>query len=92
MDSNGAPTPSAEQVEAALRQRLRGHLRELRVVVRDGGVVLQGCAASYYGKQLVQHFAHALFGLHILANEIEVRWVTAPPPEDHDLPGEEVAS
>jgi hypothetical protein len=82
MNSNGSSTPSAEQAEAILRQRLRVYIRELRVLVHAEGVVLQGAAVSYYGKQMVQHVAHQLFRLPIVANEIEVRSVTSPPPED----------
>jgi hypothetical protein len=82
MSNDVVPAPSAEQVEAALRQQLRGKFWELRVVVRAEGVVLQGSATCYYGKQLAQHFAHKLFKLPILANEIEVRWRVSAPQDD----------
>lgn len=82
MSSDGGSTPSAEQAEAILRQRLRAYIRELRVPVHAEGVVLQGAAVSYYGKQLVQHVAHELFRLPIVANEIEIRSISSPSPED----------
>jgi len=71
--NNDASTPNTEQVEAVLRQRLRGRVRELRVIIRVEGIVLRGVTANYYGKQMAQHFAHQLFRLPIAANEIEVR-------------------
>jgi hypothetical protein len=72
-------TLSSEQAEALLRQRLCGRVRQLRVLVRKDGVVLQGAAANYYGKQMAQHFAHKLLRLPIVANEIEVRSIVEPP-------------
>ena len=84
MSNDTASTPSAEQAEAILRQRLCGRVRELRVLVRAEGVVLRGASANYYGKQMAQHLAHKLLGLPILANEIEVRSVASLPPEQGD--------
>jgi hypothetical protein len=62
-----------EQVEAHLRQRLRGRVWALRVLIREGGVVLQGQAFSYYVKQLGQQIAMQELRLMVAANEIEVR-------------------
>jgi hypothetical protein len=73
MSNDTASTLSAEQAEAMLRDRLRGRVRHLRVLVRVEGVVLHGASANYYGKQMAQHYAHKLLGVPILANEIEVR-------------------
>jgi osmotically-inducible protein OsmY len=64
---------SLEQVEAHLRQRLRGRVWALRVLIREGGVVLQGQALSYYVKQLGQQIAMQELRLTVAANEIEVR-------------------
>jgi len=64
---------SLEQVEAHLRQRLRGRVWALRVSIREGGVVLQGQALSYYVKQLGQQIAMQELRLTVAANEIEVR-------------------
>jgi hypothetical protein len=81
MTDDTASTPTPEQVEAVLRQRLCGRVRELRVLVGAGGVVLHGATANYYGKQLAQHLAHELLRLPIAANKIEVRSL-APPAAD----------
>jgi hypothetical protein len=86
MSQDVVPPGGAAQAEATLRQQLRGKFRELRVVVCAEGVVLQGSATSYYSKQLAQHFAGKLFGLPILANEMEVRWQLSAPPEDTGKP------
>jgi hypothetical protein len=72
MTDNGTATPEAEQIEAHLRVRLRGRVRELRVLLRDGGVVLRGRTVTYYSKQLAQHVTMKEVKLLILANEIEV--------------------
>jgi hypothetical protein len=87
MSDDTASTLSAEQAEAVLRQRLRGRVRQLRLLVGAEGVVLQGVAANYYGKQMAQHHAHKLLGLLVRANEIEVRSIAALPPEDGDSRG-----
>ena len=85
MSDDTASTLSAEQAEAVLRQRLRGRVRQLRLLVGAEGVVLQGVAANYYGKQMAQHMAHQLLRLPIVANEIEVRSISA---RVHDSAGE----
>jgi hypothetical protein len=66
----------AEEVSAAvahLTTRLRGRLFDLRMFVRDGGVVIRGVANSYYVKQLAQHAVMQMVSLPIAANEIVVR-------------------
>lgn len=67
------PPATPEQVEAILRCRLAGRLRELSVLLREGRVVLRGQAVSYYTKQMAQHIVMEDLRLPILANEIEVR-------------------
>ncbi len=62
-----------EHLEAAMQNRLSGRVRDLRIIVRDGGIVLQGWAATYYAKQLAQHVAMEMAQRPILANDIEVR-------------------
>jgi len=62
-----------EQAEDLLRRRLHGRVWELRVLLREGGVILQGQALSYYVKQLSQHIAMEELRLTVVANEIEVR-------------------
>jgi hypothetical protein len=65
----------ADQLEAHIQRRLVGRagLRRLRVLVQEQGIILQGCAGTYYAKQLAQHAAMEASGLPILANEIEVQ-------------------
>jgi hypothetical protein len=74
--------PSAEQAEGVLRERLAGRVWDLRVLIREEGVILQGYAPNYYGKQLAQHAAMQVLGLRIWANEIEVRRALAAPDTD----------
>ena len=65
----------AEEWEALIQRHLLGRvrLRWFRVLVQEQGLVLQGCASTYYAKQLAQHAAMKVSGLPILANEIEVQ-------------------
>ncbi len=62
-----------DQLEALVRRRLGSLVPDLRVVVLDRGVILQGHAPTYHAKQLAQHAAMDMGGLPILANDIEVR-------------------
>lgn len=62
-----------EHLEAHMLRRLGNRIRDLRVVRRDGGLVLYGRTATYHAKQLAQHAAMEMSTLPILANEIEVR-------------------
>jgi hypothetical protein len=75
MSRESATTTPADQLEARIQRRLIGRvgLRRLRVLVHEQGLVLQGCAPTYYAKQLAQHAAMEVSGLPILANEIEVQ-------------------
>jgi hypothetical protein len=59
-------------IEAHVRVRLGGRLRDFRVLPRENGVVLQGNAPTYYAKQLAQHAVMEVTPLRILANEIAV--------------------
>jgi hypothetical protein len=62
-----------EQLESLIERRMGNRVRDLRVVVRAAGLVLQGRAATYHAKQLAQHAAMELATVPILSNEIEVR-------------------
>jgi hypothetical protein len=73
------PQHGLEQAEAVLQQRLSRRVVELRLLQRQGGVILRGYAFSYYAKQLAQHVAMDLLGLRVLVNEIEVRQVPLAP-------------
>jgi hypothetical protein len=51
---------------------LRHYVRDFRMTVRDGGLVLYGHTRTYYSKQLVQHGVVKRSRLPIRANNIEV--------------------
>ena len=61
-----------ERLEAHLQGRLSGRIHDLRVLVRDEGLVLQGHARTYYAKQLAQQAVMEASPLPIRANEIQV--------------------
>jgi hypothetical protein len=63
----------SEHLELLVQRRLGSRVRDLRVLVRHDGVILQGRAGTYHAKQLAQHAAMELTSLPILANDIEVR-------------------
>jgi hypothetical protein len=76
MNAYGIAEPivtSAEHLESQVQHRLGSRVRDLRVVIRQDGIILQGRAATYHAKQLAQHAAMELAELPILANDIEVR-------------------
>jgi hypothetical protein len=62
----------AEFLESQIQRRLGGQVRDLHVLLREDGVILQGRSATYHAKQLAQHAAMELAGVHVLANDIEV--------------------
>lgn len=62
-----------EELETLLHRRLGNRIRDLRILVAPGGLVLQGRTSTYHAKQLAQHAAMDLADLPILANNIEVR-------------------
>jgi hypothetical protein len=72
MSGNSAPTVSTEQVEALVKQKLQGRAWDIRLIIEDGGVILQGRARTYYAKQLAQHVVMEFIQLPIRANQIEV--------------------
>lgn len=65
----------AEELESLVQRQLLGRVRvrRFRVLVQEQGLVLKGCASTYYAKQLAQHAAMEVSGLLILANEIKVQ-------------------
>jgi hypothetical protein len=69
----GPISPQEECLESLLVRRLGNRVRDLRVLIRPEGMILQGRAATYHAKQLAQHAAMELADLPILANRIEVR-------------------
>jgi hypothetical protein len=67
------PWGHEEQLESQLLRRLGGRMRDLRIILRHNGLILQGRSGTYHAKQLAQHAAMELTGLPVLANDIEVR-------------------
>ncbi len=61
-----------EELQGLLQSKFRGQVRDVRVILRDGLVVLQGIAVSYYIKQLAQHLALRALERAALCNEIDV--------------------
>ena len=53
------------RLEARVQHRLGGRVGDLRLVIRDNGVVLQGCARTCYAKQLAQQAVMEASGLPI---------------------------
>ena len=56
-----------DQLEAHVQCHLNGRVRDLRLVIRGHGLVLQGRARTYYAKQLAQHAVMDATRLPILA-------------------------
>jgi|SRR3972149_4607891 len=81
MSNDSTTFRQAEQLESLVQRQLLGRVRvrRFRVLVQEQGVVLQGCASTYYAKQLAQHAAMEVSGLPILANEIKVQRVEREP-------------
>jgi hypothetical protein len=68
----GSEEGVAREVEAHVRRQLGGRVSDLRVIVRDGGLVLQGRTRTYHAKQLAQQAVIETAELPIRANEIQV--------------------
>lgn len=66
------PVDTLNAALARINKVLRGRLRDARLLVRNGGVVLRGTAKSYYAKQLSQNIIMREFSLPIAANDISV--------------------
>lgn len=62
------PRPLDELVRGMIGRRVR----DLRIEVRDGAMVIRGRTDSYHAKQLAQHTAMAVTDLPLAANRIEV--------------------
>jgi hypothetical protein len=60
------------QLETDLQSRLRHYIRDFRMTIRDGGLILYGHTRTYYGKQLAQHGVMERSRLPIRANNIDV--------------------
>jgi hypothetical protein len=64
--------PRLDYLELLVQRRVGSRVRDLRVLVRSNGIILQGRSSTYHAKQLAQHAAMAFTELPILANDIEV--------------------
>jgi hypothetical protein len=62
----------ANKLAEQVRCQLTGRVHDLRLLLRDGGLVLQGHCRSHHAKQLAQHLVVASTNVPLLANEIEV--------------------
>jgi hypothetical protein len=64
--------PEVARLEALIQDHSGRRVRDLRIAIQDGGLVLWGQARTYYAKQLAQHAAMAVAKLPIRANQIQV--------------------
>jgi hypothetical protein len=62
----------ADKLAEQVRCQLAGRVHDLRLLLRDGGLVLQGRGRSQHAKQLAQHLVVASTPIPLRANEIEV--------------------
>ncbi|MSR58790.1 MAG: BON domain-containing protein [Planctomycetaceae bacterium] len=62
----------ADRVEQLIRQRTTGLVRELKISVLPGEILVTGRAATYYAKQLATHAALEACEHLTLTNDIEV--------------------
>ena len=76
--STSGPEAAVRRAAAEILAGHRGHLREPRIEVVEGGVIIRGRAVSFYGKQIAFHEVIRRCGQPVLANEVEVQ---APPTE-----------
>ncbi len=60
------------ELEVHVQRRLSGQVRNLRLSIRDEGLVLDGHTQTYYAKQVAQHAVMEAVDLPIRANEIKV--------------------
>ena len=61
-----------DELQGRLQVELHGQVHDLRVLLREDGLILRGMSRTYYAKQLAQHAAMKATRVRIAANEIEV--------------------
>jgi hypothetical protein len=66
------PCWELERLAAHVQGCLGRRIQDLRLFMRDDGLVLQGRVSTYYAKQLAQHALMRATKRPIQANEIEV--------------------
>jgi hypothetical protein len=62
----------ADRIDRQVRHRTTGLIRDLKIEVLPGEVLLTGRAATYYAKQLATHAALEACDHLTLTNDIEV--------------------
>lgn len=85
--SDTDPERRLAQAEALLRHQLGHPIGDLRVVIRQEGVILRGRARSYYAKQLAQEAIMHGLRLPVVANDIEGHQALPPPESEAPDPG-----
>jgi hypothetical protein len=69
-----------EKLQEQLQHRLRGQVRDLRLIAHEGHVLLEGTARSYYAKQMAQEMVLAELGKLAVVNRIDVQPSVLPGP------------
>jgi hypothetical protein len=64
--------PHVTELEQTMKHQLGSRIRNLRVIPRGEGVVLQGSSRTYYAKQLAQEAVLTMQQFPLVANEIQV--------------------
>lgn len=76
MNLHQAPDSDAHEslrpIEERVQRGMAGQVRDFRLVLRNGGLVLLGRARTYYAKQMATQSVMAATKMPICANEIEV--------------------
>ena len=67
-----SPQRVVERIERYVQNRTGGMIRDLRVEILDGRVLISGRTSTYYNKQLATHAALDVLEDVSLNNEIEV--------------------
>lgn len=70
--SDALPSDRLVELETRVRCALGGRVRDFRLTVRDGCLILHGHTHTYYAKQLAQQAVMEVVGIPILVNEIDV--------------------
>ncbi len=70
--THGGECPTCSPIKECLSTRLGGRAYDIRLLVQDDGVILQGYSRTHYVKQLAQQAVMEATHLPLLANEIQV--------------------
>jgi hypothetical protein len=71
--THGGECPTCSPIKECLSTRLRGRAHDIRLLVRDDGVIPKGSSRTHYVKQLALQAVMDSTNLPVLANEIQVR-------------------